>query len=145
MMIENGNDNEEDPSAPSLLELSRSPRKKVDTSNVPPGNEPAVNEPPGNELLGNDDDEYEIDDNIRSGVDTLLANELMRTENTDIYKELQKEIKKKFNVKFARGANAKAKTIEDILTFRRSRGLRLRKKTTIQELINFVKSIPSEK
>jgi hypothetical protein len=43
MMIEDEDDNE-DPTAPSLLELSKSPPKRVD----------------------NEEDEYEIDDNIRT-------------------------------------------------------------------------------
>jgi hypothetical protein len=52
--------------------------------------------------------EYEIDDNIRSCIDILLANELRRTENNNIYKKLQKAIKQKVKVKFNRGVNAKA-------------------------------------
>jgi hypothetical protein len=80
-------DEEEDQTAPAIEEVSKTPPKEIIV----------------------DEDEDEIDDNIRSGVDTLLANELRRTENNDLYKELQKEIKKKNQYAIRAGSKCKTK------------------------------------
>jgi hypothetical protein len=71
-MIKEDDEEKKDQTAPTIEEVSKSLLKEIIV----------------------DEDEDEIDDNIRSGVDTLLANELSLTENNDLYKELQKEIKK---------------------------------------------------
>jgi ATP-dependent protease ClpP protease subunit len=116
-------DEEEDQTALTIEEVSKSSPKEIIV----------------------DEDEYEIDDNIRSGVDILLPNELSSKEKNDLYIELKKKIKINVDVIFVRGLNAKTKNIEDILIFIRSRGLRLTKDMTIMDLINFVKKLPSEK